>query len=74
MDWGVNGGVGVQILALVLWALLGTLLFHIYFWCQGRPRTSKKDSRQSSPPPSAFKKKVRPGAEEDKDVAAERIK
>ncbi|XP_042873451.1 uncharacterized protein LOC122254047 [Penaeus japonicus] len=62
-DPSMQGGLGIHYLALAVWAVLGVILLHGWNTCV---------EPLSRPAPSA--PKVTAGAEEDKDVAAERIK
>ncbi|XP_071523722.1 LOW QUALITY PROTEIN: uncharacterized protein [Panulirus ornatus] len=63
-SWDTNfeGGLGVHYLSLALWAVMSTLILYCWRECKG-----------SLPQPTVPAKTVA-GAEEDKDVAAERIK
>ena len=64
IDWQLEGGVGIQILALFLWAFFGTLYLHVYFWWQKRLNTSDVNFCQT------FLEEK----EEDEGVSAERNK
>ncbi|XP_069971772.1 uncharacterized protein [Penaeus vannamei] len=62
-DPSMQGGLGIHYLALAIWAVAGVVLLHGWNSCVG-PLSR----------PAASAPKATAGAEEDKDVAAERIK
>ncbi|XP_066989286.1 phospholipid-transporting ATPase ABCA1-like [Macrobrachium rosenbergii] len=61
-DTKLQGGLGLHFLSLAIWAVLGTAVLHAWRKCLG-PLSQRANSSRSLA-----------GAEEDKDVAAERIK
>ena len=72
-DVELNGGIGIHLIVLLLWTVLAQIALHgvLHFQSRSVGPSNKSDRGVSA----AFKNKVYPpGGEEDRDVAAERIK